>query len=587
MGVPRLFPYIQNTFPKAVVHVEAGEAVAEVDNLYLDANGLLHNAAQEVFNYGEKKRLIDPYANLTEQARTVKVFEVFFDKMKAVTQMVKPRKVLYIAIDGPAPLAKQAQQRQRRFEAAQRSEGAMGVFNSNQITPGTLFMFELTKYLNTKIRQEINDGDWINITVYFSPPTVPGEGEHKIMDHIRGVPQAARVAESHCLFGPDGDLIMLTLAAHLSRMYLFREDIYEVGYYHLLDMGLVRRELPYYLYEDTAVQARRRTLDDVNNDFILIGFFVGNDFLPHIKMFYRLETGLESMQSTYGTTNNEGRSDFLTVNGHVNHPGFLKFVEAIAKYERSYIANQATIQVADERFRDSLVIKYTSCLQNARGVTECRFTEENWTAYRKAYYAKAGITASKLGSGVKQMCADYYKTLVWVFEYYVTTLPGWEWFYPWHYPPLMEDLVEYMRGLNSQSMVAVNKFDRSEPSVPFVQLLSVLPPSSIYLLPKPFHKLATDPASPLVKKGYYPSTFRIDYEGVFKEHMGVALLPFVDVKVIRKAYEPVAANLKNKYVRNTFGRVARFRYDPDVTLKYESDYGDIPRMHVTKTSVNI
>ena len=583
MGVPRLFPYIQSTFPDAVLHVEAGEEAAEVDNVYLDANGLLHGAAQEVFNYGENRRITDPYRSLNAQERTVKLFEVFFESMKAVTKMVIPRKLLYIAIDGPAPLAKQAQQRQRRFEAALRAGGVASVFNSNQITPGTLFMLELTKYLNLRIRQEINDGVWKGIDVLFSPPTVPGEGEHKIMDYIRGMPSAKRVAESHCLFGPDGDLIMLTLAAHLPKMFLFREDIYEVGYYHLLDMGRVRNDLPYYLYQNIALQQRRRTLDDVTNDFILIGFFVGNDFLPHIKMFYRLETGLESMQETYGETNNQGRSDFITTAGHINHPGFLKFVEAIAKYERQYIARQATIQVVDERFRDSLVEKYSTCVQTFRGNTECHFTAENWASYRKAYYAKAGITAKNLENGVKKMCADYYKTLVWVFEYYVTRLPSWEWFYEWHYPPLMEDLVAYMRSLTIQSIAVLTTFDKGEPSLPFVQLLSVLPPSSIYLLPGPFHKLATSPDSPLVKAGYYPETFKIDYEGVYKEHMGIALLPYVDVKLIRKTYEPVAAKLKNTYVRNSVGRVSRFRRDESVNLKYESDYGEIPRMHVTKT----
>lgn len=580
MGVPRLFPYIQQTFPKAVAHVEAGEEVATVDNLYLDANGLLHGAAQEVFNYGDKKRVTDPYRHLDPQARTVKVFEIFFERMVAVTKMVKPRKLLYIAIDGPAPLAKQAQQRQRRFEAALRG---IGVFNSNQITPGTLFMLELTKYLNTRIRQEINDGGWQSFSVIFSPPTVPGEGEHKILDYIRAIPSAKRGNDSHCMFGPDGDLIMLTLAAHLSKMFLFREDIYEVGYYHLLDMGKVRKELPYYLYEDIAIQQRRRTLDDATNDFILIGFFVGNDFLPHIKMFYRLETGLERMQEAYGFTNNKGTSDFITTGGHINHPGFLKFVEEIAKHERSFIANQATIQVIDERFRDSLVEKYADCIQSIRGTTECHFTEAKWAAYRKAYYAKSGIASKNLESGVKKICADYYKTLVWIFEYYVTTLPSWEWFYDWHYPPLMEDLVKYMRSLAPADIQSLTSFARGAPSLPFVQLLSVLPPSSIYLLPAPFHKLATSSDSPLVKAGYYPETFEIDYEGVYKEHMGVALLPFVDVAVIRKAYEPVAATLKNTYVRNSRGRVARFSYDDSVTLKYESDYGDIPKMHVTKT----
>lgn len=585
MGVPRLYPYIQSHFPKAFKHIPEGEYVITLDYVGLDANALLHGAAQEVGNYGEKKRLIDPYSHLSAEEKRTEIFKLFFDKILMVTRMIKVKKTLYIAIDGPAPMAKQAQQRQRRFEAALRSAGIIGAFNSNMITPGTVFMLELTKYMNYRIRREINTGDWKEIQVIFSPPTVAGEGEHKIEDYFRRLPENTRQTNSFCIFGPDGDLIMLTLSAHLPNIYLFREDQYEIGYYDLVNMGLVRKELPYYLYEDVAVTQRRRTLDEVSDDFVLIGFFVGNDFLPHIKMFYRLEDGLEKMSEAYGFTTNEAKnpSDFLTIKGRINHKGFLKFVSEIAKHERSFIANQSLIPPKEERFRDTLIEKHVTCTQLQSGVTRCHFTEEGWKDYRKDYYAKSNLIGASLEKGVVKICADYYKTLVWIFYYYVEGLKSWEWFYAWHYPPLMEDLVKYMSSLTSSSEIA---FEKGEPSLPFVQLLSVLPPSSAYLLPPPLRKLATSEESPLVKKGYYPDTFEIDYEGIYKEHMAVALLPFVDVKEIRKAYAPVAAKLKNTYVRNEPGKIGVFRRDPSVTFKYESDYGTIAQLHVIRQSVD-
>ena len=97
-----------------------------------------------------------------------------------------------------------------------------------------------------------------------------------------------------------------------------------------------------------------------------------------------------------------------------------------------------------------------------------------------------------------------------------------------------------------------------QPSLPFEQLISVLPETSAYLLPKEFGDLLVDQNSPLVKKGYYPSLnqLKIDYEGKLKEHEGVVILPFVDYEDVKKAYTEVAVskktNMKN-YHRNLQG----------------------------------
>jgi 5'-3' exoribonuclease 2 len=101
----------------------------------------------------------------------VQVFQNIFEYIDRLVAMVRPRKVVYMAIDGVAPRAKMNQQRSRRFRAAadreeqkeleqklreefkaqghkvKEQKGEGDTFDSNVITPGTVFMDRLAMAL--------------------------------------------------------------------------------------------------------------------------------------------------------------------------------------------------------------------------------------------------------------------------------------------------------------------------------------------------------------------------------------------------------------------------------------------------------
>lgn len=197
-----------------------------------------------------------------------------------VVSMVRPRKLLMMAIDGVAPRAKMNQQRSRRFRAAQEAEQkeqdrqnaikeweSMGkdlteefknekAWDSNAITPGTPFMDKLAKSLRYWVRKKLNeDPGWAGVSlvslsnsslfsmfetdqrmgeerqleIIISDASVPGEGEHKIMDFIRrqrAHPQAHNPNTRHVIYGLDADLIMLSLATHEPHFKVLREDVF-------------------------------------------------------------------------------------------------------------------------------------------------------------------------------------------------------------------------------------------------------------------------------------------------------------------------------------------------------------------------
>jgi len=551
MGVPRLFPWIKKTFKNTVKYFFVGNYTNRVDYLYIDANGLLHTAAQRVYNYGAAERgpgVPDPFSNLKPDAKMHKTFDVFFSLVCEVAEISPPSQLLFIAIDGPAPLAKQAQQRQRRF-VSQTQRTKESLFDSNCITPGTKFMFKLTQYLNFAIREKMNTAEW-PFEVCFSSALVPGEGEHKIMDYIHCLPKHCQTGARHCFFGLDADLIMLTLASPCGTIFLLREDQYNEGFYYSIDIQSIRINLTWVFRESYPRVAV--------SDFLVVGFFVGNDFLPKIPMFLLLEDGLNFMIDARQKT---GRP-LTTPDGTIDVDGFTRFVGTIAADESRFLEQQASRTMPSSKFVNHTLLQ---CVHQGK---------LDYTAYRKVYYEKAGADSPQK---IEAMCRDYLQGILWVCAYYLHGLPSWEWCYTWHYAPLLRDLARYLTG---NGFGDIPPFGKGEASAPFVQLLSVLPPQSAALLPSSYQGLMQNPTSPLVMKGVYPDSFVIDYEGKTKEHMGVAILPFVDRDMIVDAYNTVPRS--EGVGRNKKGVPVRFWADPTFCSRFVSPFGTVRQNRIRR-----
>jgi hypothetical protein len=143
------------------------------------------------------------------------------------------------------------QQRARRFRAAkEKREGSEqmrlrrelleqqgkttlptgdGGFDSNCITPGTEFMARLSLALEWYVLDRLDsDPGWSGVLAVLSDATIPGEGEHKIMDFIREQRKCPEHNPNlrHVLYGADADLIMLGLASHEPNFTILREEFH-------------------------------------------------------------------------------------------------------------------------------------------------------------------------------------------------------------------------------------------------------------------------------------------------------------------------------------------------------------------------
>ncbi|EOD05450.1 5'-3' exoribonuclease [Emiliania huxleyi CCMP1516] len=183
MGVPLLYRWLSERYP-LINRPASSPPFAEVDNLYIDANGILHNAT-----HGANK---PPARNGAAAPTEADMMLAICSYLDTLVQLVRPQRLLYVAIDGVAPRAKMNQQRQRRFRV-------------------------LSYFIRHKLQ---TDELWRRLRVVLSSAEAPGEGEHKIAEHIRS---ARELPRRHCVYGLDADLIMLGLATHAPALCILRE----------------------------------------------------------------------------------------------------------------------------------------------------------------------------------------------------------------------------------------------------------------------------------------------------------------------------------------------------------------------------
>lgn len=127
---------------------------------------------------------------------------------------------------------------------------------------------------------------------------------------------------------------------------------------------------------------------------------------------------------------------------------------------------------------------------------------------------------------------EYLEGLHWNLNYYHNGCQSWDWFFPSFYGPLATDIVnlaEFYDEVDEEGF-ATFAFEQTVPIPSLAQLLSVLPPQSAELLPKPLAELMLEPASPLYS--YYPPDFTVDPNGKRQSWEAIVQIPFIESKLL-------------------------------------------------------
>jgi 5'-3' exoribonuclease 1 len=488
----QFYRWISERYPK-INHVITDSALLpEFDHLYLDMNGIIHGCTHPAH--------LDVSDVITERDMMLGIMH-YIDRI--ITQIVKPKVSVFMAIDGVAPRAKLNQQRSRRFrsamELAEATKGktissddkapgghSSGAFDSNCITPGTDFMGRVSSTIKYFIRKKIKEDPlWRNLKVIFSGQEVPGEGEHKIMQHIREMRNqpSYQPNQRHCMYGQDADLIMLGLVSHEPHFTLLREIVDFTGGFNrnenalktvkkytkqsdfqLLHLSVLREylniEFGYTL--DPASYDIERIIDD----FVFMTFLVGNDFLPHMPSLDIGDGAFDLLFSTYKSQRPTwGEGEYLTSpGGHIAEPSRLEAFIAV-------IGSAETV-IFEKREEDEAVYmkkkrKWDKRDGRPEGPSDAQLAAQEAAAQADYLTAIEDMVAKNPNAtyvngwsppsnpGEKDFKGRYYfsklkllpvnvaehmalqksyvEGLIWCLAYYYRGCVSWGWFYPYHY----------------------------------------------------------------------------------------------------------------------------------------------------------
>ncbi|KAK0177026.1 hypothetical protein PV328_001116 [Microctonus aethiopoides] len=605
MGVPKFARFICERYP-CILELLNDYQIPEFDNLYLDMNGIIHCCSHP--------NDADAHFRITEET----IFKNIFHYLEILFRTIKPQKLFFMAVDGVAPRAKINQQRSRRFRAAKEAElveararargetiSEESKFDSNCITPGTLFMAKLTEQLKYFVTYKVStDKLWQKCKIILSGPEVPGEGEHKIMDYIRYLKsQPDHDANTrHCLYGLDADLIMLSLCTHEPHFTVLREEVKygknvqkcimpEKTKFCLLHISLLRE---YMEHEFEAIKHKLSfpfDIEKIIDDWILMGFLVGNDFIPHLPNLHIANGALPLLYRAY-------MEILPTIDGYINEAGqlnlerFEKFMEKLAVIDVEHFTEHSAdlkyfegktgrfpneiertsynkLNEFEEFHKDAATISTSqsspkimnrdlnALIQMTDEILLGHSDEEKLDAdsdndmynleflqHKRDYYMNK-FEYENVDADVMRLQAEAYVTAIqWNLHYYYDGCCSWAWYYPHHYAPYISDI----KGFKD----LVFNFDLGEPFLPFQQLLAVLPAASKNLLPEVYQGLLTDEVSPIID--YYPGEFRTDLNEKKQEWEAVVLIPFINEAKLIDAMRPFNSQLKQEEIkRNQHG----------------------------------
>ncbi|KAL6008304.1 hypothetical protein ACLOJK_033810 [Asimina triloba] len=430
MGIPAFYRWLVDRYPMSVVDmveevpllvngvpvpVDASKPNpngVEFDNLYLDMNGIIHPCFHPEDQLAPKS-----YED---------VFKAIFQYIDHIFSMVRPRKLLYMAIDGVAPRAKMNQQRARRFRAAKDAADAaaeaeelrstliqdteklalldhVNKLDSNVITPGTEFMATLSTALHyyTHLRlntdpgwRGIKDADLIMLAlatheIHFAILREDVRGSHQKDTSQKIRKDASRTASQQGkqeMKRKEADKTDIKNDASRQKFQLVQwycgemagkakhqQQAMNSAITLIHSIGYLQHE---FRIPDSTVKI---DLERVIDDFVFMCLFVGNDFLPHMPSLEISEGAIDLLMYVY-------KKEFVRMGGYlinsfeIDLERAAHFIQAVGSYENAIFRRRNQLHKEREtRFQESSNVRLGG--SSAQGRVRGKGSKDFWSSF--------------------------------------------------------------------------------------------------------------------------------------------------------------------------------------------------------------
>jgi 5'-3' exonuclease len=602
MGVPGFFSWLLKNKNKLGSKNIINENINKVKYLMLDTNCLLHPCVNNIIQkYKSKELLLNEKESIRDQLEE-HIWKKIEDYILDIVNRVNPENLL-IAIDGVAPMGKILQQRQRRYKYLYDSKIKLhsnhdikciklenGIelpeipISSIELTPGTDYMerihIKMEEFVK-KLSKKVN-------TIYSSYHE-EGEGEHKILQYIKNNVDI-KPSDVIAIYGLDADLLFLSLGVGYNHnLYIMREvQIFNNKEVNLDD------EIDYNYVEIKQLHNLIKNLGISTNDFIILCYLIGNDFIPGLLTIDVKKGGLDKIFTAYDNLlnklkinrfdeskniksnlvlkeNNKNNIDINSNNYIINDVLLIELFKEILWTERyiwkninrenhnknTYnknngenfnIDNRDNLnnieeikiqQVKREEEKISNMNKFKLGIShNTNFLEKIEFNSD--IEYYSYYLGIECINIDKLI--IIKMVKDYITTIQWCINYYLNDCKSWAWGYNLMIAPLIKDIIYFYPK-------KIEIIEKKRELNPVEQLILAIPP---YTYKYVIEKTIIENLQNEKNIGYmFPESFDIDINKELIYWKCQVKIPMVEYDEYIKAIKNInIVNPKNLIIKN-------------------------------------
>lgn len=542
--------------------------------LLLDFNSIIYNSFNQFMSqHGEKCKDMEP-----DKVEGLILAQIVTNT-KLIIDTVNPTDTIYIAIDGPVPMAKMARQRERRFKddtpviksfrsklKSNFGRESIECWNTAYITPGTRFMEKLSETLENAIKK----GIFGKYHFILSDSNVPGEGEHKFIPFLKKIDKEGNNSSKSkssinvCIYSPDADVFIIQLRFKNIHSYVIKsvDDYPDIRHrYRNTDFFYISM----WKYVEHIIA--KLGLQDFDHrkimiDYVFLSFFGGNDFvheLPFLKMkeYGAFDTILGIYKRILKSTNRH-LVTLTESDATIDTQFFRQFMEDLShmedrkmkdKYMRMKRHN-STKTSNQEKELDGYDLEYSRFQHRYFYDKKNPLYEHYKTIFEKIDYSKPpqqwkrqyyqhffGFT--DYHNEIDNVCEKYIKALLFTLKYYLQELPSWTFHYPYRVSPFPYEILNYMKKNNIKNLNILGKFEKGGPVSPFEQLMLVTHPSRTGILPDQYLMAMRNEDI----RAYFPEEYNLNVLAGTKFIYSEPILPEIDVNAVLAKIRPLRNRL--------------------------------------------